>query len=530
MSRTAPGVDLRPDHWVIVCSILRQHVPDREVLAFGSRATWTAKDYSDLDLAIMGDEPLSPDATSALAERFSGSDLPFKVDLVDWARIDDGFRGIIRRHGVAVQTPKRVRNAVDAKRRSWSTSMSSATKGEWRESTWGDEIALEYGKARRGHDTNTGSFRVFGSNGLIGWTDAALAPGPGVVLGRKGAYRGVTYSPDPFFVIDTAYYVVSKSKHDMRWLFYAIKHYKLGEIDDGSPIPSTTRAAVYPCELAVPPLAEQRAIAHILGTLDDKIELNRRMNETLEAMARALFKSWFVDFDPVRAKMEGRDTGLPQEIAELFPDRLVDSEMGEIPEGWPVGTLGDIATSSRSGIDPAKTASAIPYIGLQHMPRRSVALMDWGRAGSVSSNKFAFKNGDILFGKLRPYFHKVGIAPVNGICSTDIVVLEARMPNWSAFVLVCVSSSRFVAYTSQTSTGTKMPRTSWRTMSRYELCQPTDAIATGFQQVVSPMLERIVANVHESRTLGVLRDALVPKLVSGELRVRDAERLVGAVG
>ena len=298
----------------------------------------------------------------------------------------------------------------------------------------------------------------------------------------------------------------------------------------GSAQPILNKSAFGKLDILLPTPPEQRTIVHVLGTLDDKIELNRRMNETLERMARALFKSWFVDFDPVRAKMEGRETGLPDHLADLFPDQLVDSEMGEIPARWPVGTLGDIATSSRSGIDPAKTASAIPYIGLQHMPRRSVALMDWGRAGSVSSNKFAFKNGDILFGKLRPYFHKVGIAPVNGICSTDIVVLEARMPNWSAFVLVCVSSSRFVAYTSQTSTGTKMPQTSWRTMSRYELCQPTDAIATGFQQVVSPILERIVANVHESRTLGVLRDALVPKLVSGELRVRDAERLVGAVG
>ena len=127
---------------------------------------------------------------------------------------------------------------------------------DWRESRWGDEISLEYGKARRGHANSTGPFRVFGSNGPIGWTDTPLAPGPGVVLGRKGAYRGVAYSPDPFFVIDTAYYVASKSTHDMRWLFYAIKHYKLGEIDDGSPIPSTTRAAVYPCRLAVPPLHE----------------------------------------------------------------------------------------------------------------------------------------------------------------------------------------------------------------------------------------------------------------------------------
>lgn len=162
---------------------------------------------------------------------------------------------------------------------------------EWRASTWGQEISLEYGKALRGHEEAHGQYRVFGSNGPIGWTTEPLAQGPGVVLGRKGAYRGVQYSSMPFFVIDTAYYVVPKTNLDMRWLYYAIKHYKLGEIDDGSPIPSTTRAAVYVRDLDVPPSNEQRAIAHILGTLDDKIELNRRMNETLEAMARALFKS-----------------------------------------------------------------------------------------------------------------------------------------------------------------------------------------------------------------------------------------------
>src|SRR4051812_7763044 len=124
---------------------------------------------------------------------------------------------------------------------------------DWRTSTWGNEVSLEYGKALRGHAGATGRYRVFGSNGPIGWTDKHLALGPGVVLGRKGAYRGVEYSPEPFFVIDTAYYVVPKTDLDMRWLYYAIRHYKLGEIDDGSPIPSTTRAAVYVRDVGVPP-------------------------------------------------------------------------------------------------------------------------------------------------------------------------------------------------------------------------------------------------------------------------------------
>ncbi len=278
--------------------------------------------------------------------------------------------------------------------------------------------------------------------------------------------------------------------------------------------------------IACPPLPEQHAIAHILGTLDDKIELNRRMNETLEAMARVLFRSWFVDFDPVRAKMEGREMGLPEYIAEMFPARLVDSEMGEIPEGWEVASLGDVAAVQRKGVDPASEASDTPYIGLADMPRGSIALTDWGETGSVSSRKSAFQAGDILFGKLRPYFHKVGIAPVDGLCSTDIIVLGARQPKWSALILGCVSSSAFVAHTSQTATGTKMPRTSWQTMSRYELCRPTDPIASEFQRIVSSMLRRIVGNIHESHTLAALRDTLLPRLISGELLVHAAEKLL----
>ena len=274
---------------------------------------------------------------------------------------------------------------------------------------------------------------------------------------------------------------------------------------------------------------EQRSIADILGTLDDKIELNRRMNETLEAMARSLFKSWFVNFEPVRAKMDGRETRLPQDIANLFPGRFVDSEMGEIPEGWTVGSLGAIATLLRRGVDPGRVASDTPYIGLQHMPRQSIALTEWGEAGSVHSGKFAFEVGDILFGKLRPYFHKVGIAPVDGLCSTDIVVLNERRPNWFAFVLACVSESSFVAHASQVSTGTKMPRTSWQAMSRYELCRPTDVVARAFQDIASPMLGRIIKKIHESRTLATLRDILLPKLISGEIRVPVAERALESV-
>ncbi len=277
-------------------------------------------------------------------------------------------------------------------------------------------------------------------------------------------------------------------------------------------------------EIPLPPLKEQQNIAYVHSTLDDKIELNRWMNETLEAMARAIFKDWFVDFGPTRARMEGREPCLAPEIWNLFPDRL-DAE-GK-PEGWEQGTLVDIADSPRRGVSPADVAEDTPYIGLEHMPRRSIALSEWEGAGKVTSNKSIFKKGEFLFGKLRPYFHKVGFALLDGICSTDIVVVIPRAPNWGAFTLACLSTDEFVDYTDQTSTGTKMPRTGWNTMGQYEVCIPSEQIAHAFQSIAQTLFDRVSTNIHESRTLAQTRDFILPKLMSGEIRLREAEKIAG---
>jgi type I restriction enzyme S subunit len=285
-------------------------------------------------------------------------------------------------------------------------------------------------------------------------------------------------------------------------------------------------------ELSLPSKYEQRAIAHVLGTLDDKIDLNRRMSKTLETMVMALFKSWFVDFEPVRAKMEGRWRrgeslpGLPAHLYDLFPSRLVNSELGEIPEGWRVATLGEVAEHPRRVVQPESILPNTPYIALEHMPRRSIALSEWGTGDGLESNKFRFKKGEILFGKLRPYFHKVGIAPVDGVCSTNIVVVTPRWPAWFGFVLGHVSSVEFVKYTDAGSTGTIMPQTSWADMGRYEIVLPSQLVAETFTTLVRPWTERIIAGIHESRTLAALRDTMLPKLVSGELCIKGAEMFV----
>ena len=287
--------------------------------------------------------------------------------------------------------------------------------------------------------------------------------------------------------------------------------------------PQITFDQVATLELPLPPVAEQKAIAAVLGALDDKIELNRRMNATLEAMARALFQSWFVDFDPVRAKLDGRPpAALDPATAALFPEHLEETALGHIPTGWTAGKLGDIGTNSRRGVQPGDIAPNTPYIALEHMPRRCIALGDWDDSADVASGKSAFKKGEILFGKLRPYFHKVGVAPFDGVCSTDILVLAPKSPEWFGFLLGHASSDELIQFTDLASTGTKMPRTNWSDISSFKVALPPKPIAAAFTRIIQPMLDRIHANLHQSRTLATLRDTLLPKLLSGELSLPAA--------
>ncbi|MDE0099205.1 MAG: restriction endonuclease subunit S, partial [Truepera sp.] len=307
-------------------TLLRKHLPTVEVWAYGSRVKGQSHDGSDLDLVLRSPDlqPIPADSLASFSEALQESPIPFLIAAHDWARLPESCHPEIEReHVVLVAADGRPLDQQN-----------SGMGGKWRELCWGDLATLEYGRALRGHNSRTGPIRVFGTNGPIGWHDEALCSYPSVVIGRKGAYRGVHYSAEPFFVIDTAFYLKPKVELDTRWAYYQLLTQDINGLDSGSAIPSTRREDFYNLPVQVPPLSEQRTIAQILGTLDDKIELNRQLNETLEELARAIFKDWFVDFGPVRAKLEGRDTGLPEHLAELFPDRLVESELGEIPEGW----------------------------------------------------------------------------------------------------------------------------------------------------------------------------------------------------
>ena len=401
--------------------------------------------------------------------------------------------------------------------------------GEWRSSTWGEEISLEYGKALRGYDAANGEYRVFGSNGPIGWTTQPLAPGPGVILGRKGAYRGVQYSRDPFYVIDTAYYVAPKTELDMRWLYYAIRHYKLGEVDDGSPIPSTTRSAVYVLDLEVPPPDEQRAIAHILGTLDDKIELNRRMNATLEATARALFKSWFVHFDPVRAKAESRDPGLPKPLADLFPDSFKDSELGEIPKGWEVRTLGGFAVLNPESWSKETRPEVINYVDLSNTKWGNIeAVTGYTQQDAPSRAQRVLRPGDTIVGTVRPGNGSYAFISAEGLTgSTGFAVLRPRRAEYAEYIYLATTAVENIEALSNLADGGAYPAVRPEVVIATQVIRPDDKVLARFSRFSGPLLAKIAQCESESRALAALRDTLLPKLISGNLPVKDAERFVG---
>lgn len=262
-------------------------------------------------------------------------------------------------------------------------------------------------------------------------------------------------------------------------------------------------------EINLPPIEEQEEIVEIIKSLQDKIELNLQMNKTLEDMAMTLYKHWFVDFGPFQ---EGE---------------MVDSELGKIPKGWEVKRLGELILNKRENRSEQSISDEENYIGLQHIDRGSLSILRSGVGGEVSSNKSAFSKGDILFGKLRPYFKKIGVAPFDGICSTDILVINPKAQPDFGYVLFTIFNDTFIDYTTTVSGGTRMPRVSWSDIKEYKIAvQKSNELSSGFNLVVESFIAQILANVSENQTLTTLRDTLLPKLISGEVRVKEAEKII----
>ena len=273
----------------------------------------------------------------------------------------------------------------------------------------------------------------------------------------------------------------------------------------------------------LPPENEQRVIAHILGTLDDKIELNRRMNETLEAMARALFKSWFVDFDPVRARAEGRDPGLPKSLADLFPDSFEDSELGEIPKGWRLVPLPDAIDVNPSR--PLRKGVETPYLDMANMPTRGHSPDEVINRAFGSGMRFM--NGDTLVARITPCLENGKTAYVDflkagavGWGSTEYIVLRPKPPLPEEFAYCLARSAEFRDFAIQSMTGSSgRQRVPAESLSHFHVVAAPNPIAELFGRLIKPLFARASAAAVEVRALAALRDTLLPKLISGEMRV-----------
>jgi type I restriction enzyme S subunit len=301
-------------------------------------------------------------------------------------------------------------------------------------------------------------------------------------------------------------------------------------INVGAVFDSLKCADVPNFELRIPPLPEQRAIAHILGTLDDKIELNRRMNETLEAMARALFKSWFVDFDPVRANSRGQGTGLPKPIAGLFPAKFQPSDLGAIPSGWNVGPLLNQAKLLSGG---TPKTDRIEYWSGHILWATAKDVSQCGETFLVGTERtVATKGLEESATQLIPPFSTVVVA--RGATTGRMVLFGREMAmNQTCYALVSTTGTHFALYCQlrhgiddlvHAAHGSVFDTITTRTFASSKVILPPLSILEVFNKAVAPFFQRMLVNTEESRTLAALRDTLLPKLVSGELRVKDAER------
>lgn len=256
-------------------------------------------------------------------------------------------------------------------------------------------------------------------------------------------------------------------------------------------------------DISTPQLRTQRKIAAILSAYDELIENNTRRIAILEEMAQAIYQEWFVHF-----RYPGHEK-----------NKMVESELGMILEGCKIEQLGKLATEVRKGVNPDTIDPETPYFGLEHLPKRSIALYDWGAAKEVHSTKFIFNRGDILFGKIRPYLHKVGVAPLDGICSSDTIVIVPKSDKYYGVILCCVSSENFVNYATLTSQGTQMPRVNWEVLKKYLLVLPPDPILAAFNEIVHSITSDIRNLIFRNQNLNRTRDLLLPKLISGEIDV-----------
>lgn len=521
------GIDLRADEHKEVVRLLQHHLPDTEVWAYGSRVKGTARPASDLDLVTFASAG-QKEAISRLREAFDESPLPFRVDLFVWDKAPEEFRKNIEETRVVVQKEKTGGKLPEG----------------WKETTIGEFCPFSYGKnlPKKVRDS-LGEVPVFGSNGVVGHHAKPLIQDRGIIIGRKGTVGTVTFSSVSFWPIDTTFYISEDSHRDLRYTFYLLKSLRMEHMNADSAVPGLNRNAAHARKITIPPLPEQKAIAHILGSLDDKIELNRRMNETLEAMAQALFKSWFVDFDPVidnalaagntipdelkekaatRQGLDDKQKSLPDDIRRLFPSEFAyTEEMGWIPKGWTIGPLGLIATYCSDRM-PTSELTLENYISTENMLAEKKGICTAAKLPTVKTTS-SYQSGNVLVSNIRPYFKKIWFADGSGGCSNDILNFTVKELNTEEYLLNLLWQDTFFDYMMTTAKGSKMPRSDKDAIMNWKVIIPPVESRRLFAETIRGFYKQISGKYKINDSLCIFSDKLLTRLLSGEIRIKQAE-------
>jgi type I restriction enzyme S subunit len=371
----------------------------------------------------------------------------------------------------------------------------SKSKCEWKECKLGDLVSLEYGKSLKGYQGAVGKYPVYGTNGKIGNTDFCLSPIPSVIIGRKGAYRGVHFSKTPFFVIDTAFYIKPKNKDvDLLYLYNFLLMQDINSKDSGSAIPSTDRYEIYDIDIPLPPLSEQRAIAGVLSSLDEKIDLLHRQNKTLEGMAEALWRKMFVE----EAEETWTEVSL-LDIVNLVGGGTPKTEMraywdGSIP--WLAAK--DITENHKGFI--VQTEKNITEKGLNEssaklMPKFATVISARGTVGNycILSSAMAFSQSNY------------GILPKINNCFFFTYLVVAYV----------VDELKAAAY------GSVFDTITTKSFKEQRIRMPSENQIILFEESIKLYFEKIYTNTIQIRNLSRMRDTLLPKLMSDEVRVRS---------
>lgn len=396
-------------------------------------------------------------------------------------------------------------------------------KGKWIKTTIGNFCPFIYGKGLSTEKRKIGNIPVVSSAGISGLHDQALVTSKGIVIGRKGTVGSVTYCDKPFWPIDTTFYVVDEPlKRDVRFTYYLLKTIGLETMNSDSAVPGLNRDNAHAVEIKVPPLSEQKRIAFILGALDDKIELNRRMNAKLEDMARTLFKSWFVDFDPVRAKLDGRlPAGMDAATAALFPDAFEESALGLIPKGWEVLPVGDVVECV-GGSTPSTAVPSYWECGTHHWttPKdfstlHSPILLDTSRkitdSGLKQISSGLLPAGTLLMSSRAPVgYLAISVMPV--AINQGFIAMKCNAKARNYFMLNWCHTN--MSEIEGRATGTTFAEISKQNFRPILLLLPSMEVVASFTVIVEPLYEQITINLNQAQNLSKLRDSLLPMLVN----------------